>query len=487
MSSTTTSPSSIPAPLFGDPFDLSFFDPLKNTPNSTVHPLPTVTRQSNQSSQVPHSQPPHHSPTGSQPPTPISYPAMSPSRAFPPPQRSSQSQNQDQNQPEPGPQRSNTMNTQTTGTKTVISPFEELIGRILEQELSSIVKAHKEALFLASAAKTAPQNTSQTVGPSGSSPKPGGGVDLGDEGRAFNAQFPPLPDDGDTHQPITTSSSSSPSPSTPPTQNPKTSPPRNSATQDDSFDSLVEQKTAMVVWRIKRAVEDKVSEGERSWRDERARAQEEYDRMESELDALERDSKGEVLRRAKLEQEVVKLQRSLEETTRQGRSHGEDLDAAVAENFELKEQVEILRAALNEVDEGLARKHHEEEEMGTASGSVGGASRGARGNKDVDAGEDDVWRELVDQQSEALSNHAQHLAKFSTLVSCPICSETLKGATTLSCGHSGCLECMQDWFSRGRRSCPECRVETAGTLAPAFALRELVDGLREMGMGEEET
>lgn len=160
----------------------------------------------------------------------------------------------------------------------------------------------------------------------------------------------------------------------------------------------------------------------------------------------------------------------------------------MAAAFSLQERVEVLQVALNEVDEGLDRRDRAQHEESDG---------------------DNVWRELVESQSEvrslapptrlvrmlmslpslqALSSHANALAKFSTILVCPICSETITGATTLSCGHSGCENCFQGWFrsGAGHRTCPECRSQTTGVLSPAVALREVIAGLKAMGMGEED-
>uniref|UniRef100_A0A3Q3WJQ9 RING-type domain-containing protein n=1 Tax=Mola mola TaxID=94237 RepID=A0A3Q3WJQ9_MOLML len=44
---------------------------------------------------------------------------------------------------------------------------------------------------------------------------------------------------------------------------------------------------------------------------------------------------------------------------------------------------------------------------------------------------------------------------------CPVCLEVLRDPVTIPCGHSYCLDCIEDYWNRaqqrGQYSCPQCR------------------------------
>uniref|UniRef100_A0A3B5AZ22 RING-type domain-containing protein n=1 Tax=Stegastes partitus TaxID=144197 RepID=A0A3B5AZ22_9TELE len=44
---------------------------------------------------------------------------------------------------------------------------------------------------------------------------------------------------------------------------------------------------------------------------------------------------------------------------------------------------------------------------------------------------------------------------------CPVCLEVLRDPVTIPCGHSYCLQCIEDYWNRpkqkGQYTCPQCR------------------------------
>lgn len=67
---------------------------------------------------------------------------------------------------------------------------------------------------------------------------------------------------------------------------------------------------------------------------------------------------------------------------------------------------------------------------------------------------------------------------------CSVCLETLKDPTTLACGHSYCMVCIQNHWDKGRTkgqySCPQCRqvFNPRPSLARSTVLAEAVEKLR---------
>jgi ankyrin repeat protein len=61
-------------------------------------------------------------------------------------------------------------------------------------------------------------------------------------------------------------------------------------------------------------------------------------------------------------------------------------------------------------------------------------------------------------------------------INCPICMDTMVDAATLSCGHSGCLGCLQANLARSSR-CPTCRAPHYGGVNVNVTLREHIDRL----------
>lgn len=73
---------------------------------------------------------------------------------------------------------------------------------------------------------------------------------------------------------------------------------------------------------------------------------------------------------------------------------------------------------------------------------------------------------------------------------CPVCLDVLKDPTTLPCGHSYCLSCIQShWdkeLSKGQYSCPQCRqiFNPRPSLARSTVLAEAMEKLRTNSLKE---
>uniref|UniRef100_A0A3P9J8U8 RING-type domain-containing protein n=1 Tax=Oryzias latipes TaxID=8090 RepID=A0A3P9J8U8_ORYLA len=73
---------------------------------------------------------------------------------------------------------------------------------------------------------------------------------------------------------------------------------------------------------------------------------------------------------------------------------------------------------------------------------------------------------------------------------CPVCLDVLKDPTTLPCGHSYCLSCIQSHWdkerSKGQYSCPQCRqiFNPRPSLARSTVLAEAMEKLRTNSIKE---
>lgn len=86
------------------------------------------------------------------------------------------------------------------------------------------------------------------------------------------------------------------------------------------------------------------------------------------------------------------------------------------------------------------------------------------------------------------------LSRLDSIINCPVCQDQLDSPTTLQCGHSFCISCLE-WQLRGQqafcRSCPLCRTVfqanqgqgqgqgTAASFAVNVALRDFIDMVRD--------
>ncbi|XP_029931229.1 E3 ubiquitin/ISG15 ligase TRIM25-like [Myripristis murdjan] len=72
--------------------------------------------------------------------------------------------------------------------------------------------------------------------------------------------------------------------------------------------------------------------------------------------------------------------------------------------------------------------------------------------------------------------------------SCPVCLDVLREPVTIPCGHSYCLDCIEDYWNRptqkGQYSCPQCRqlFSPRPALSRNTVLQEVVDKLQRTGL-----
>ena len=68
-------------------------------------------------------------------------------------------------------------------------------------------------------------------------------------------------------------------------------------------------------------------------------------------------------------------------------------------------------------------------------------------------------------------------SKLEEDLSCPVCTDIFKDPVVLSCSHSFCKVCLQQfWESKGSRECPYCRRKCSKDLfLPNMALRNLCE------------
>ena len=60
---------------------------------------------------------------------------------------------------------------------------------------------------------------------------------------------------------------------------------------------------------------------------------------------------------------------------------------------------------------------------------------------------------------------------------CVICQELFVKAHSLSCSHSYCEKCINDWMKKGNKYCPMCRKAIEGKPVPSIAMDNAIDKL----------
>ncbi|KAG2460373.1 TRI25 ligase, partial [Polypterus senegalus] len=81
---------------------------------------------------------------------------------------------------------------------------------------------------------------------------------------------------------------------------------------------------------------------------------------------------------------------------------------------------------------------------------------------------------------------ASYLYPSTDQYSCPVCLEVLKEPTTIPCGHSYCIKCINDYWNmsdkEGTYKCPQCRrsFKDRPELNRSTVLTELIGKLKEM-------
>ena len=68
-------------------------------------------------------------------------------------------------------------------------------------------------------------------------------------------------------------------------------------------------------------------------------------------------------------------------------------------------------------------------------------------------------------------------ARLEEDLSCPVCCEIFKDPVIMTCSHSVCKACLQQfWDTKGSRECPVCRRKSSkGALPPNLALKNLCE------------
>ncbi|XP_026199083.1 tripartite motif-containing protein 35-like [Anabas testudineus] len=85
---------------------------------------------------------------------------------------------------------------------------------------------------------------------------------------------------------------------------------------------------------------------------------------------------------------------------------------------------------------------------------------------------------------------AEKIALFESYLSCHVCSETFRDPVSLSCNHSFCSSCLQQfWEQTKNKNCPICKRKSSKGVIVNFALKELADsfaGRQKTGSSETE-
>ncbi|KAK4046263.1 Tripartite motif-containing protein 65 [Microbotryomycetes sp. JL201] len=276
---------------------------------------------------------------------------------------------------------------------TQVSKPNQSIQEIIRSALDSVMAAHEHDMFALRQPALETSVLSERT-PSRSSPT---SVDQMTED--FERSFPSL---SEPSSPANSVSSKSQAPTA-----------LKGVSTESSFKSRLDQIATMLEWQLAQNVEARVSEEGHSWQQEKARGMQEMSEAEDELDNLRH--------------QVSTME---DQMTKQRQSHNQDLEAAARTASELSDRVEILQTALNE-----------------ARSAAGATS---------DAGSADAWTDIINEQASALRKFEQALSSMEPSVTCSVCTGVFNNPSTLPCGHSACLECLQGWL-RLHRSCPTCR------------------------------
>ncbi|XP_018524862.2 nuclear factor 7, brain [Lates calcarifer] len=86
---------------------------------------------------------------------------------------------------------------------------------------------------------------------------------------------------------------------------------------------------------------------------------------------------------------------------------------------------------------------------------------------------------------------AEKVALLQSYLSCHVCSETFRDPVSLSCSHSFCSSCLQQFWKQAKnKNCPFCKRRSSKEFPPInFSLKELADsfaGRQETGLSERE-
>eukprot|EP00761_Pharyngomonas_kirbyi_P000371 gb/GECH01000371.1/.p1 GENE.gb/GECH01000371.1/~~gb/GECH01000371.1/.p1 ORF type:complete len:446 (+),score=85.80 gb/GECH01000371.1/:1-1338(+) len=98
------------------------------------------------------------------------------------------------------------------------------------------------------------------------------------------------------------------------------------------------------------------------------------------------------------------------------------------------------------------------------------------------------YKNLIEEQQLKVENFRQeqclidavfiHPEQVRSSYECTICTQVFNNPVILSCGHTFCRGCIEDWL-RHERSCPNCRASIPNTkLTPNLGLRDTVNALQ---------
>ncbi|KAJ3415165.1 Nucleolar protein 10 [Chytridiales sp. JEL 0842] len=71
-------------------------------------------------------------------------------------------------------------------------------------------------------------------------------------------------------------------------------------------------------------------------------------------------------------------------------------------------------------------------------------------------------------------------------ITCSICYDVMIAPHSVTCGHSYCGPCLDDWFKRGKRTCPQCRSYISKQPIYHVALQNIIDVLAPQILSEED-
>ncbi|KAI9718331.1 MAG: hypothetical protein M1828_006733 [Chrysothrix sp. TS-e1954] len=72
------------------------------------------------------------------------------------------------------------------------------------------------------------------------------------------------------------------------------------------------------------------------------------------------------------------------------------------------------------------------------------------------------------------------------IVTCKICFRLLHAPYTTQCGHTFCYTCLDHWFNKRKKTCPDCRTDIGHAPAPAYMIRDITERLMQLSDSQSE-